>query len=167
MARSIGERIQELRKKRNLTQAELAEKLDISPQAVSKWENDLAYPDITVLKQLSDILETSVDQILTDEVPPETSFLPESKRKNYEDLVFKIRIRDKKDKVNVNLPLPLLDIFKDNKDAFLQINDNTGTTQILNSIDFNKLIELAEKGILGKLIEIEGEDGETVEIFVE
>ena len=127
----------------------------------------MAYPDITVLKQLSDILETSVDQILTDEVPPETSFLPESQRKNYEDLVFKIRIRDEKNKVNVNLPLPLLDIFKDNKDAFLQINDNTGTTQILNSIDFNKLIELAEKGILGKLIEIEGEDGETVEIFVE
>ena len=58
---TIGKRISEYRKKKNLKQDELAEMLGVSPQAVSKWENDLSCPDISLLPELSKILGISID----------------------------------------------------------------------------------------------------------
>ena len=60
----IGNYIKELRNKNNLTQKELALKLNISFQAVSKWENGETLPDTAILLDLADILNTSVDLIL-------------------------------------------------------------------------------------------------------
>lgn len=60
----INLRIAELRKKKGMTQEDLAKLLDISPQSVSKWETRNAYPDITLLPKLSEILESSADYIL-------------------------------------------------------------------------------------------------------
>ena len=64
MNETIGQRIQRLRKEKGLTQEQLASKITISPQAVSKWENDASYPDITLLIQLADILGITVDELL-------------------------------------------------------------------------------------------------------
>ncbi len=66
-AEKMGLRISELRRKRNLTQNELAEKLGISFQAVSSWERGMKMPDIMNLKELAGILEVthfSVKKIL-------------------------------------------------------------------------------------------------------
>ena len=60
----IGHFIQYLRKKQGLTQNELAEKLGISFQAVSKWENGDTLPDTGLLLPLSDILGVTVDTLL-------------------------------------------------------------------------------------------------------
>lgn len=62
---SIGERIVELRNERNISQAQLASLLDISRQAVSKWENDLSAPDTLNLIRLADILSTDVEYLAT------------------------------------------------------------------------------------------------------
>lgn len=166
MSVSIGNRIATLRKAKNMTQSELAEKLGVSPQAVSKWENDLAYPDITLLGSLAEILGCSIDSILKPDEQPETIMVPEEKRKNIDELIFKIRIRDGGDKVNVNLPLALLSIMKDSGNNFLEFAGSSNR-DMLSQIDFDQLIALAEKGVLGKLVEVEDEDGATVEIFVE
>ena len=61
---TIGKRIMINRKKLGLTQEQLAEKLGITAQAVSKWENDQSCPDISVLTQLADIFDTTVDSLL-------------------------------------------------------------------------------------------------------
>lgn len=61
---SIGERIYEIRKKRNLSQGELAEKLDVSRQTISKWENNMCMPEVEKLVQLSDTLGVTADYIL-------------------------------------------------------------------------------------------------------
>ena len=53
MNQTLGSRIAELRRKKNMTQEELAAELGVTPQAVSKWENDLSCPDITLLPQLA------------------------------------------------------------------------------------------------------------------
>lgn len=63
----IGNYIQSLRKKSGLTQKELADKLNISFQAVSKWENGEALPDVMLLLDLANILGTTVDNILSGE----------------------------------------------------------------------------------------------------
>lgn len=62
---SIGERIMELRKLAGLSQLDLAKALDVSRQAVSKWENDLAFPDVSNLIQLADLLDTDVEYLAT------------------------------------------------------------------------------------------------------
>ena len=62
---SIGERIKELRKQNNISQVQLAKSLNISRQAVSKWENDLAEPDTLNLIQLADVLATDSEYIAT------------------------------------------------------------------------------------------------------
>lgn len=60
----IGHYIQQLRKSAGMTQKELAEKLNISFQAVSKWENGDALPDTGLLLDLCDILNTTADKLL-------------------------------------------------------------------------------------------------------
>ncbi len=60
----IGERIQLLRKTKGLTQNELGDRLHISFQAVSKWERGETLPDVAILPSLSDVLETTIDNIL-------------------------------------------------------------------------------------------------------
>ena len=60
----FGTRLADLRKRAELTQAVLAEKLDVSDRAVSKWENAGGYPDITLLPQLADIFGVTTDYLL-------------------------------------------------------------------------------------------------------
>lgn len=69
-----------LRKKHGLTQLELAEKLNVSRQAISRWEVGAAVPSIDNLKTLSDIYGVSVDDILKGESAsvPQSSDLPDS-----------------------------------------------------------------------------------------
>lgn len=62
--KSIGDNITNLRKKHGMTQVELAEKLDVSDKAVSKWENGQGYPDITVFPKLSSLFGVSVDYLM-------------------------------------------------------------------------------------------------------
>lgn len=65
-AKMIGATISDLRKRSGLTQAELAEKLNISNKTISKWENGQGYPDITYLPMISKLLGVSVDDLLVD-----------------------------------------------------------------------------------------------------
>lgn len=61
---TIGETIKRRRKLLGYTQQELAGKLSISSQAVSKWENDVALPDLGLMPKLAQVLETTVDGLL-------------------------------------------------------------------------------------------------------
>lgn len=64
MTLKIGEKIKELRKSQDITQEKLADYLNISYQAVSKWENELALPDITLLPKLANFFGVSTDELL-------------------------------------------------------------------------------------------------------
>lgn len=64
---TIGQNIAELRKKKGLTQEELAEKMCVTAQAVSKWERDASYPDVTALSELAKVLGVSVAAIIEGE----------------------------------------------------------------------------------------------------
>lgn len=62
---TLGRRIARLRLARTATQERLAKELNVSPQAVSKWENDINYPDISLLPNLARFLGVSVDELLS------------------------------------------------------------------------------------------------------
>ncbi len=61
---TLGQKIAELRRAKNLTQLELAEQLNITDKAVSKWERDISCPDINTFPKLAEILGVSVDELL-------------------------------------------------------------------------------------------------------
>ena len=62
---TLGRRIARLRLAKTATQERLAKELNVSPQAVSKWENDINYPDISLLPDLARFLGVSVDELLS------------------------------------------------------------------------------------------------------
>ncbi|HBA37778.1 MAG TPA: hypothetical protein DCY94_03560, partial [Firmicutes bacterium] len=65
--KKIGRFISEKRKEKKLTQEQLAEKLGVSINAVSKWERGLCLMDMSLLKPLSEILDVNINEILSGE----------------------------------------------------------------------------------------------------
>ena len=62
--KSIGETIATLRKEKGMTQSQLAEKMNVTDKAVSKWERDLSCSDINTISKLADVLGVSVEELL-------------------------------------------------------------------------------------------------------
>ena len=84
MEETLGKRITQNRRRLNMTQDKLAEQLGVTAQAVSKWENDLSCPDITMLPKLADIFDISTDALLG--IPPKNQvFEAEIIREDAED----------------------------------------------------------------------------------
>lgn len=63
MGKSIGQVIRELRKRENITQEKLAEALNVSFQSISRWENDLTYPDISLIPVLARYFHVTADEL--------------------------------------------------------------------------------------------------------
>ena len=61
---SFGTMIAALRKERGMTQLELAEQMGVTDKAVSKWERDLSFPDVSSLPRLAEIFGISVDELM-------------------------------------------------------------------------------------------------------
>ena len=91
---TLGKRIAQLRRKKNLRQEDLANALGVSTQAVSKWENDQSCPDISLLCDLARLLGISVDALLSgaQEEQPAVTRLTEDKRKDIKDMFLRIVI---------------------------------------------------------------------------
>lgn len=168
MNNTIGMNISNLRKSKGFTQDELAEKLGVSPQAVSKWENDISCPDIMLLPQLAELFDTTTDAILSSKPKPETQYLPEAQRKNLDDMIFKVIVNSQKgDKVRVNLPMPLVKMALELGMQIPQITGNTGINDTLKNINIEQVLMMVEKGVIGKLVEVESAEGDIVEVMVE
>ena len=65
----VGKFIKELRKKNNLTQSELADKYGVTYQAVSKWERGINLPEISLIKEMSEDFNISIESLLDGEMP--------------------------------------------------------------------------------------------------
>lgn len=165
MNETIGSRIQKSRKERGLTQEELAAKLGVSSQAVSKWENDISCPDIALLPQLCRILGVTTDELLTGK-NNEVKMLAEKERKSLDELTLRVKMLSSDgDKINVNLPMTLVKICME-LGVDIVPNHAEGMDS-LRGIDLNKIMELVERGAIGKLVEVESADGDIIEVVVE
>ena len=152
MSTTLGKKISELRKEKGITQEELAERLGVSPQAVSKWENDLSCPDIMLLPELAKLFDVAIDELFSVTPKRETELLPPEKRKNPEDMILYIRVDSKEgDRIRINLPIPLVKLAISMGIKLPQVSGN----DILKNIDFEQILELVEKGLIGKLVEVE------------
>lgn len=161
---SIGKKIAFYRKARGITQEELSEKLGVSPQAVSKWENDIACPDIQLLAPLAKILEVTTDELLSAEPVQQVRLLAQEERVDLKKQVLKVIIDSAEgDKVRVNLPMELVRTALAIGSKIPQVTNNEN----MKNIDFEQIIALVESGVIGKLVEIESADGDIVSVVVE
>lgn len=64
---NIGRKIKLLRQKRDLTQKQVAERLCVSPQAISKWENGANAPDISLIPRIASLFGVSIDELFDSE----------------------------------------------------------------------------------------------------
>ena len=86
---SVGKNLKNIRKKNNLTQDELAEKLSVTRQAVSNWENGKTEPDIETLTKIAQIFDISIDE-LVDGIPKGIKELRGKKSHLYIGIVFTV-----------------------------------------------------------------------------
>lgn len=164
MNESIGIRIAKFRKAKGLTQEELANQLGVSSQAVSKWENDASCPDISLLPLLCKVLGVTADELLTGK-NDEVRMLPAEQRKGLDELTLRIKVDSAEgDKVRVNLPMSLVKV---GLEMGIDMSGSVSGMENLKNVDLSKVLELAEKGLIGKLVEVESADGDIVEIVVE
>ena len=166
MEMTIGKRIAALRREKNLKQDDLAQMLEVSPQAVSKWENDQTCPDISLLPKLAKILGVSVDELLSgkQELQPVVTLVPEEQRKDIKDMMLRIVVDSHDgDKVRVNLPMALVQLAMEMGMEMPQVSGN----DVLKGIDWAQVMDLVRHGAMGNLVEVESADGDIVRIFVE
>lgn len=163
MKETFGQRFARLRKAKNLRQEDIADKIGLSPQAISKWENDISLPDISLLGELSDILEVSLDDLLGKEVMKTTVVTEMGAKKNLNKMMLKVIITSSEgDKVKVNLPLALVQIWIDADGKLPEINGKK-----LDGVDLKQIISLVEQGVIGELVTIDSVDGDHIVIVVE
>lgn len=159
---ALGKTIGLLRRRRGLTQEELAQSLGVSAQAVSKWETDNSCPDIMLLPKLAAELGVSVDALLSGEAP--VQLVPQEERKNINDMMFRVTVDSPQgDKVRVNLPMGLLKMGLEIAKFVPQAKE----TGIFEQIDIEQILLMVDSGLIGKLVEVEAADGTTVEVVVE
>lgn len=189
MKMTFGERLNQMRKNSNLTQDEVAVHLGISPQAVSKWENDLSCPDIMLLPEIAKLYGVTVDELLSDNEPTKTDIIDNTdtieksidKPNHFTDL-FKHKkktesgkkflkvyvLSQNKDEVNVKLPMSLLKSLKSLLGSVKLNKSMTGGVDLdLNEIDFDEIFELVDKGVIGEIVNVVSQNGDIVKVYVE
>lgn len=163
MNETMGNRISRYRKDKGMTQEELAEKMGVSSQAVSKWENDASCPDISLLPQLCRLLGITTDELLTGKAN-EVKLLTPSERKSLDELTLRVYVTSADgDRIKVNIPMSLVKVCME---LGIEVSD-MGNKDSMKNIDFEKILSLVERGAIGKLVEVESSDGDLVEVVVE
>ena len=156
---SLGKRIQALRKEQALTQEQLAERMGVTAQAVSKWENDQSCPDIMSLPRLAKELHTTADTLLTGESAEAAPAVPAKKP---EELIVRIAIHPEDDtRVCLNLPFKVFSLGARYGLLTFTFNANEGdldAEQIareMAKVDFRTLADLIAHGARGVLVNVQ------------
>ena len=161
----LNKNISALRKKKGITQEELAEGLGVTAQAVSKWENEISCPDIQLLPKIAELFDVSIDALMGVSKKNDVVMSSGQNKKSFEDLILRIKIRrNDGEKVNINLPMPVVKAAVEMGINMSIVNSNISA---LNNIDIDQIISLAEQGVLGNLLEVDSGHGDIVNICIE
>lgn len=155
---TFGMRLGRIRKENNYTQETIANKLNVTAQAVSKWENDITSPDIDTLIKLADIFNITIDELVG-----RASNAIATTKKDINKMILKIIVdSNENDKIRVNLPMGIVKILVESGSVTSVVNNKS-----LNDIDFKQIISLVEQGIIGEIVSVDSSEGDHVRIIVE
>ncbi len=182
---TFGEKLNSMRKNSGFTQEEVAVRLGISPQAVSKWENDLSCPDIMLLPEIAKLYGKSVDELLStddfneadakesiidDKISKQNAEIKDSfSRKNVGNgkMFLKVNvITQNGDNINVRLPVTLLKSVKGLLGS-IKINNSAADGIDLSEIDFDMIFELIDSGVMGEIVNIVTQNGDNIKVYAE
>lgn len=168
---NLGNNISERRKAMGLTQEELASKLGVSAQAVSKWENNLSCPDISLLPDISKLFSISVDELLgasdtkTKEDVSEAEIPHSQPEFTYEEPVHtgkkasKLIISTERNGKSSKVKFPL---------GIVRFGLNIGGIfGGLSGEQANAVENAIKTGLMGEILSVDGENGEKVIISLE
>lgn len=192
MNQTIGEKLSTLRHSKQLTQDAVAEYLGVSPQAVSKWENDISCPDIMLLPQIAQLYGITIDDLFANqddntveenvESYDENEYVKEDIKKDSKFSFFK-RNKDKTPNINngdnvqlcvyvntvtgddikVKLPFKLIKAFLSSGVKMSKLVPGTD----LSNIDFEQIVLLVESGEVGEILSVKTSNGDDVRIVIE
>ena len=146
---TIGQNIAYFRKQKNLTQEELAEKMSVTAQAVSKWECDTSYPDITVMQTLARTLGVSVESLLEGERP--VAELCEAPAEAINRRIVLIQIDTDETHVTTRFPV----------NAAKKAIENGVLKKIVGEDAFDQVVSMfgmVDEGFIGTLVEVNHDD---------
>lgn len=157
-AMNIGNNISALRKKKGITQEELANELGVSAQAVSKWENNSSCPDVSLLTEIADYFGVSVDSLL---------------RENEEDIVNSSENKDANAKSSDDKKNIMIKVTQQNGKEniikvpfkFVKLGFNIGNMFGLSKDISDKIATLAENDMTD-IVNIDTENGEHIAILL-
>lgn len=147
---TIGQNIAYFRKQKNLTQEELAEKMAVTAQAVSKWECDTSYPDITVMRTLAGTLGVSVDSLLEGE--RSVAELREASTEAISRRIVLIRVDTEETHVITRFPV----------NAMKKAIENGVMEKIVGEDAFAQIVgsfSMVDEGFVGTLVEVDHDGG--------
>lgn len=161
---TLGERIAEARKRNGYTQEEFSQKLNVTAQAVSKWENDLSCPDIQLLPKIAELLNVSIDELLTGEKKKTEEKQEKAEHRPVPDnLRLQIHIlTENKKPVNVTLPMSLVRRIAKIGNGISGVIGNASIDQK----QLEQILALVDEGAAGELLHVTAEDGTEVVIEI-
>lgn len=164
MEKTIGKKLYDLRKQSGFTQDYVAEKLGVSAQAVSKWENDIACPDIMTLPNIAKLYGITIDELFkNDEVQSNVKF-EKPEQINQNELLLRVYV----DTVNgdvVKVSLPYL-VVKE----LINVGKNISSVVSgidLSGVDFETIFAMVESGALGEIVNVKTQNNDIVRVVVE
>ncbi len=169
MEKTIGKKLYELRKQSGFTQDYVAEKLGVSAQAVSKWENDIACPDIMTLPNIAELYGITIDDLFKNqEIQSKVKYV-KTEKVNENELVLRVYVDTVNgDKVKITLPYPLV---KELVVAGKNISAVVGGTVVsgidLSSVDFDAIFAMVESGVLGEIVNVQTQNNDIIRVVVE
>ncbi len=164
MEKTIGKKLYELRKQSGFTQDYVAEKLGVSAQAVSKWENDIACPDIMTLPNIAELYGITVDELFKNNDVKSNVKFEKAEKVNENELVLRVYVDTAQgDDIKVNLPYllvkELINVGKDISGVFAGVD--------LSEVNFESIFKMVELGALGEIVTVETQNGDDIRVVVE
>lgn len=164
MEKTIGKKLYELRKQSGFTQDYVAEKLGVSAQAVSKWENDIACPDIMTLPNIANLYGISIDELFKNEEVKSNVKFEKTEKVNENELIFRVYVDTANgDDIKVNLPYLLVK-------EIINVGKNISGVVAgvdMSSVDFESVFKMVEMGVLGELVTVKTQNGDIIRVVVE
>ena len=169
MEKTIGKKLYELRKQSGFTQDYIAEKLGVSAQAVSKWENDIACPDIMTLPSIAQLYGITIDELFNNEEIQSNVKYEKPEQINEEDLVLRVYVDTVHgDKVKVTLPyLVVKEFVKAGKNISAVVGGTVVSGVDLSGIDFDLIFGMVANGVLGEIVNVQTQNNDIVRVVVE
>ncbi|MBE6717347.1 MAG: helix-turn-helix transcriptional regulator [Ruminococcaceae bacterium] len=159
--KTLGERLSAARKNKGLTQDDFAKYLDVTPQAISKWENNLSCPDILLLPKISEILGIGIEELLTGTEKKEEKTKIQTTSESKLKLKIKISPPNKKP-TNITVPVALVKRIAKIGNGISGILGNSS----LSSSQIEEILELTEEGVSGEILNIEADDSTVITVEI-